>query len=122
LTYWDLIPEELRAWSAHDGGSIGHAGEVETSLGLYLQPDLVAAELPAPAQCADLAAMGRAPFAGAAYAPPDPAREAPDGVYGYAPGGRAELGERVIELAAERLAGFVRHFAQTNPPVADNTR
>jgi creatinine amidohydrolase len=114
LTYWDLLPAEVREWSAHDAGSIGHAGEVETSIQLYLQPDLVAPTLPEPTLCADVAAMTRAPFAGAAYAPPDPAREAPHGIYGYAPGGRRELGEQVIEMAAERLAAYIRHFAATD--------
>ena len=110
LSYWALIGEELRQWSRHDGGGIGHAGEVETSIARFLQPDLVADPPPA-AQCADLAAMASKPFAGIGYAPPDPAREAPNGVYGHAPAGRAELGERIIERAGEGLAEFVRDFA-----------
>jgi len=112
LSYWDLIREELDAWSRHDGGPIGHAGEVETSIALYLMPELVATE-PVPAEaCADLAAMAAMPYAGTFYAPPDPEREAPGGVYGFAPGGTRELGERVIGLAGERLAAFVRAFAR----------
>jgi creatinine amidohydrolase len=42
-TYWDLpgVGEVWRAVSETDAGFVGHAGEVETSLQLYLQPELV---------------------------------------------------------------------------------
>lgn len=42
-TYWELpgVSEQMKAISETDKGSIGHAGEMETSLQLYLQPDLV---------------------------------------------------------------------------------
>lgn len=41
--YWNISPtsEEMEAVSETDKGFIGHAGEAETSLQLYLQPDLV---------------------------------------------------------------------------------
>ena len=41
LTYWNMAPDELLAWSEADAGSIGHGGEWETSLQLYLRPQLV---------------------------------------------------------------------------------
>ena len=34
LTYWNMAPDELLAWSEADEGSIGHGGEWETSLQL----------------------------------------------------------------------------------------
>ena len=42
-TYWDLpgVAPIWRSVSETDKGFVGHAGEVETSLQLYLQPDLV---------------------------------------------------------------------------------
>lgn len=42
-TYWDLpgVKREMKAISETDKGSIGHSGEMETSLQLYLQSDLV---------------------------------------------------------------------------------
>ena len=40
FTYWKLIEQELKAISETDF-HIGHAAEIETSLQLYLQPDLV---------------------------------------------------------------------------------
>ncbi|MEE9399674.1 MAG: creatininase family protein, partial [Dehalococcoidales bacterium] len=39
-TYWRLMDKELQSISETDY-RIGHAGEIETSLQLYLQPDLV---------------------------------------------------------------------------------
>ncbi len=43
FTYWELpdVPELMRSMSETDKGSIGHAGEFETSLQLFLQPELV---------------------------------------------------------------------------------
>lgn len=42
-TYWELpsVAEQLAEISQSDRGSIGHAGEMETSVQLYLQPELV---------------------------------------------------------------------------------
>jgi creatinine amidohydrolase len=42
-TYWELpsVPEQMKAISETDKGSIGHSGELETSLQLYLQSELV---------------------------------------------------------------------------------
>ena len=111
LAYWDLIGPELGRLAPGDGGHIGHAGQTETSIQLFLQPDLVAQELATPDMGVDLAARSADPFAGVGYRPPDPAREIPHGISGDATAGRRDLGEAVVELAAERLAGFVRHFA-----------
>ena len=41
LSYWNMANDELRAGSESDEGSIGHGGEWETSLQLYLRPPLV---------------------------------------------------------------------------------
>ena len=42
-TYWEMptVAEEMKRISQTDEGYIGHAGEMETSLQLYLQPELV---------------------------------------------------------------------------------
>ncbi len=42
-SYWGMpsVPEEMKAICPTDEGAIGHAGEMETSLQLYLQPELV---------------------------------------------------------------------------------
>lgn len=41
ITYWDMVTDLLLSSSETDQGSIGHAGEWETSLQLYLRPALV---------------------------------------------------------------------------------
>src|SRR5207247_89090 len=41
ITYWTMATDELLAWSEADEGSIGHGGEWETSLQLYLRGELV---------------------------------------------------------------------------------
>jgi creatinine amidohydrolase/Fe(II)-dependent formamide hydrolase-like protein len=42
-TYWELpgVEEEMKRVSETDKGFIGHASEMETSMQLHLQPDLV---------------------------------------------------------------------------------
>lgn len=41
FSYWQAVSAELEAWSEADAGSIGHGGEWETSLQLYLRPHLI---------------------------------------------------------------------------------
>jgi creatinine amidohydrolase len=42
--YWDLCLETIEKLRETDTGGMGHAGEFETSLGLYLRPQLVVEE------------------------------------------------------------------------------
>jgi creatinine amidohydrolase len=44
ITYWDMVGDLLDEVSDRDDGSIGHAGEWETSLQLFLRPELVASD------------------------------------------------------------------------------
>jgi len=39
VTYWLLVPQAMHDFFDVDKGNIGHAGEIETSLQLYLQPE-----------------------------------------------------------------------------------
>src|SRR5262245_9595333 len=112
LSYWRLIPEVLREIAERDDGGIGHAGEMETSIQLHLQPDCVELKDVAPEQCLDLRerAQRAGPGRADAYLPPDPTAESPHGVYGIAHAGTADKGRRVVEAAADRLAAFVRTF------------
>jgi creatinine amidohydrolase len=41
IDYWELAPAFARDLFPQDGGSVGHAGELETSLVLASEPDLV---------------------------------------------------------------------------------
>mgnify|MGYP001026172657 CR=1 FL=1 len=83
-TYWDMpsVPEEMKAVSQSDKGFIGHAGEIETSLQLYLQPELV-----------DMAA--------AVWVP---------GLWGNPSTGTREKGERIIHAAVNALVTILRDY------------
>lgn len=41
LAYWDLVPELVKSLKATKSNGMGHSGELETSLMLYLAPHLV---------------------------------------------------------------------------------
>jgi creatinine amidohydrolase len=43
-SWWELVPGEMKALSTSDGADVGHAGEWETSVQLYLRPHLVLKE------------------------------------------------------------------------------
>jgi creatinine amidohydrolase len=83
-TYWEMpsVPEEMATVSQSDKGFIGHAGEIETSLQLYLQPQLV-----------DMDA--------AVWVP---------GLWGDPSTGAREKGERIINAAVNALANIVRDY------------
>lgn len=83
-TYWEVpsVPEEMKKISQSDKGSIGHAGEMETSLQLYLQPELVELNT-------------------ATWAP---------GVVGDPSWGTREKGERLINAAVAALVKLLRDY------------
>jgi len=82
--YWNISPtsEKMEAVSETDRGFIGHAGEVETSLQLYLQPHLVDMD-------------------SAAWAP---------GVCGNSTVASREKGERIVNAAVEGLVKLLRDY------------
>ncbi len=80
ITYWDLISEELEAVREGRGKGIGHSGEMETSIQLFLQKDLVAVDQ----------------------------LELVPGVTDDPALGRPEKGERLMKVASERLAKRLR--------------
>jgi creatinine amidohydrolase/Fe(II)-dependent formamide hydrolase-like protein len=82
--YWDMpsVPEEMKAICQSDKGFVGHSGEFETSLQLYLQPDLV-----------DMGA--------AVWAP---------GVYGDPSAGTREKGERIINAIVTALVQILHDY------------
>jgi creatinine amidohydrolase len=117
LSYWSLIRDVLEGLSERDGGDIGHAGELETSIQLYLQPQSVSLSELVPSQCLDLRAYASRPDAlpGSAYVPPNPGIESPHGVYGFAPAATPDKGRRIVEAAAVRLAEVARRFQAVGP-------
>jgi creatinine amidohydrolase len=105
LSYWTLVdPERIKALSPSDGGGVGHAGEVETSIALYLGGLAIDERLPAPAGKDLSEGPGSSdPIIRA----PRPLIEAPSGVYGNPTTATRELGELMIETAADRLAAHL---------------
>jgi creatinine amidohydrolase len=83
-TYWDLpsVPEEWERISRSDKGFVGHAAEIETSMQLYLQPDLV-----------DMSA--------AVWVP---------GVFGDPSTATREKGERLHKAAVSALVSLLRDY------------
>jgi creatinine amidohydrolase len=82
VSYWDLIPEVLEEVREGKGTSIGHSGELETSIQLYLQHQRVADHRPLAPGVTD-----------------DPAL------------GQGTKGQRLMEAAAEALADYVHRAA-----------
>jgi creatinine amidohydrolase len=121
LHYWSLAGADLQRLSLVDGGRIGHAGEIETSLQLHLRPEAVG---PLPADGA-ATRMPRsvlpASAVDAVIIPPDPAAESPTGVYGDPTAGSAELGAAVFEVIVERLVAFLEAYRST-PPMSPGPR
>jgi len=99
ITYWNLVPEELREIAEVDT-SIGHGGEMETSLMLYLRPHLV-----------NMSRMADEPMAAQPKLfGPERRQETRTGVMGMASLATAEKGERLFGAVVEKLAALVREY------------
>ena len=83
-TYWELpsVSEEWKKLCQSDKGFVGHAAEIETSMQLYLQPELV-----------DMGA--------AVWVP---------GVFGDPSTATREKGERLHKAAVNALVGLLRDY------------
>jgi creatinine amidohydrolase len=93
VTYWELIePSRLREIFPDDLGSVGHAGQAETSAMLVVAPDLV-----------DLAPQAFEPITRAndAFLLPDMGAS---GVLGDPAAASSDAGEAFIDAAAQALA------------------
>lgn len=109
---WDDLEDE-RSDALLEQTSGGHADEGETSIHMFLQPDLVSAELPsvAPSRAAGPAGPG--------YRPGVIARDATDP--GYLPEGytgdpslaTAEKGQALLAIMTERWLDALRAFAES---------
>ncbi len=104
VTYWDIVAELLEQESISDSGSLGHAGEWETSLQLYLRPDLVAFErAKGDLERPDLSARTRE-FTSFA----ERLRERSGGVHGDPTFASAEKGRMLFEAASDELVRVIR--------------
>jgi len=107
-SWWTSVQTEMLAWSEADQGSVGHGGEWETSVQLYLRQHLVdrsrinADVFPNPFS------PELQPFARFAERRRDTAHQT--GTMGDATVATAAKGERIFTLAAERLEQVVREY------------
>jgi creatinine amidohydrolase len=106
ITYWDMIQEILDTESQRDLGSIGHAGEWETSLQLYLRRDLVD-----PSRIAgDDERPDLSPEVSRFAAFAERRREREGGVHGDPTVATREKGERLFWAARDQLVRAIREF------------
>ncbi len=112
LTYWHMADPELLAWSEADAGSIGHAGEWETSLQLYLRPHLVEMKRAVRDEWRTKFSPEIARFARF----PERRREMEHGVMGDPLVASAEKGERLFGVLLERLIALCREYHEEEPP------
>lgn len=114
IVYWEMARDELLAWSETDAGSIGHGGEWETSLQLYLRPQLIAGEK---------MTRNAWPRAEDAFSPevarfasfPERRREAPLGIMGDPFAASREKGERLFGVLKARLSQVCRELHALPP-------
>ena len=114
VTYWQLIVDELRAIGESELGGVGHACEMETSLELYLRPELVAKEL-----MVEELRVPSTSFAGKDFRAPGAVwyveanrKPSAHGVYGDPTLASATKGERIFKAVVGKLGGFLREFQQ----------
>ncbi|MBJ7604500.1 MAG: creatininase family protein [Candidatus Dormibacteraeota bacterium] len=100
ITYWNIVPAEMAAIAETDEGHIGHAGEMETSLQLHLNHDLVDRQALEGPLGRPIAEVGLLP---GVYQVPRVLEEAPDGVYGLVHMASAEKGQRLVDAVVRRL-------------------
>jgi creatinine amidohydrolase len=112
LTYWNMAPDELLAWSEADEGSIGHGGEWETSLQLYLRPHLVDMNL----AVKDEWRRNFSPDVQKYAIFPERRREMEHGVMGDPFKASAEKGERLFNVLRDRLVTLCREYHAEEPP------
>lgn len=96
LSYWELLSsDELTELFPADLGSIGHAGQAETSAMLAMSPSLVSERADSFEPITRAADLLLLPEMGAS------------GVLGDPAAARADLGERFLDLVARRLAAYL---------------
>jgi creatinine amidohydrolase len=112
ITYWNMATDELLAWSEADNGSIGHGGEWETSLQLYLRPHLIDESL----RVKDEWRMKFSPDVQRYAVFPERRREMQNGVMGDPFVATAEKGERLFNVLLERLVALCKEYHDEEPP------
>lgn len=106
ITYWEMVPDVLRSHADTDMGFIGHGGEWETSLQLYLRPEMIAKER----MVADSERPGLSSEILRFTGFPERRREREHGVHGNPMTASAEKGERLFNAARDALIRVCREY------------
>jgi creatinine amidohydrolase len=105
-SWWQLVADALAEAEVPEGG-VGHAGGVETSVMLVIEPEAV--DLTA----APRGTLDRPQMPAGVHRWLDFALHFPDGVLGAPRTARREFGERLLELASERLIDIAERVRST---------
>ncbi|HUY99991.1 MAG TPA: creatininase family protein [Thermomicrobiaceae bacterium] len=107
ITYWEMVPEVLREAAETDPGFIGHGGEWETSLQLYLRPTMIdRARMVADSEREPRLSDEVLRFTGF----PERRREREHGVHGNPLTASADKGERLFQAAKAVLVEVCRQY------------
>jgi len=107
ITYWEMVPEVLREAAETDPGFIGHGGEWETSLQLYLRPTMIdRARMVADSEREPRLSDEVLRFTGF----PERRREREHGVHGNPLTASYEKGERLFQAAKAVLVEVCRQY------------
>ena len=107
ITYWEMVPEMMAATAERDGANVGHGGEWENSLQLYLRPEMVDTERMVfdpprqPEFSDDILAFTHFP---------ERRREREHGVMGDPFVATAEKGQLLFEAARDKLIEVCRQY------------
>jgi creatinine amidohydrolase len=114
-SWWNFVSDDFRQILDGDLKGVGHACEAETSCYLSIDPSGVDMTL-AVTHYADshLVAIDAEAFAAAGVGFPAIFRSSSPGVHGDPTLASAEKGERILAIAAHRLAEFVRVYRSTD--------
>jgi creatinine amidohydrolase len=105
FSWWQAVPAEMAALATSDGDEVGHGGEWETSLQLFLRPHLVDTDRMVTDQFPNPYSAGLRHFARYAERRRDTARGT--GVMGDPLAATAEKGERIFNSVIEKLVQLV---------------
>jgi len=100
FSYWQAVREEMAQWAEADGESVGHGGEWETSLQLYLRPHLIDRQRMVADEFPNPYSEGLQHFAQYAERRRDTLRDT--GVMGNPLVASAEKGERLFEAIVQK--------------------
>jgi len=108
FNHWELLENELKEWSETDEGSIGHAGEWETSLQLYFRPQLIDCSYKnIPAESIKSTKLD-SDFNFLSF--PERQEETISGVMGNPNAASREKGERYASLATTKLIKVIKSY------------